>query len=806
MFCFKCGKELQNECKFCPACGEKQIDLNYKEIGEISEVKSSDNISNTDNKEVPEVIGEKEIIETPEYVNNINLSDEKLTRKKSNKDFKEPKKIFKKKIALMISAVVLVIGIIALKMVWLPYNTNAYAYISNGAYGLIEDIEKEKFIQITSDEKDEDSNFWLELLAGFIGDSSEKNRANADLLMFSPSGKYIYYYVNYDGDSKVGELCRVPYRKLKEDSEENEEYIEVVSSEVKLGMQFCDDDSVVFLNSEDSLFYYNGKEIIMIQENVDNFFLDDKGRLLYGIEEGDGSTLYGVALDNANTSVKLAENVNDIKSMQDFDNIVYTKSGKDFSEDLYVVGLNREEEKIGSKVQFLGEVDGKTYFLMESGETINLYDYVEDNCKEADEKEKMPMKEDYAMPEYSYERIDGQNLLEKDFNELYTSCTHKLTWLESGKYTMEEAVDVNWDENSDEIQAVIQDFIDRFADQANEDGYILVTDEVKEALQKIQKYDWSYEDESEWLWLCYNKYQSGTKIDDAYHTAYYSWTFISNRKKLRKFLQNEDNSYKMYSLYCFDKTEVDVVKEDVVDADFYEGGIVFYTLDDFEKKLNIMNINSIEDVYNLFESNRKIENQILLTKDGSFCELSLDAQQLLGNNTSTETNLFVMDNEIYLNIGDILYYASIDNGSVGKFDKISEGVRDSAVEDSVLYYLTTNEGFSYYDLYVCSGKESTCVAEHILLENSRLYADGTILAHTSHNEDEGYELSMFNSEGEKEVIATGVKQSVRIDKKSLFYISDGDLYYYDGNGKKFVKDSIDWLWCLKAMESVYIFQ
>lgn len=59
-----------------------------------------------------------------------------------------------------------------------------------------------------------------------------------------------------------------------------------------------------------------------------------------------------------------------------------------------------------------------------------------------------------------------------------------------------------------------------------------------------------------------------------------------------------------------------------------------------------------------------------------------------------------------------------------------------------------------------------------------------MLAYTGYESSSGRELSMINAKGESTLIGDNVTQYIRVDKSTLLYISDGDLYSYNGKKKK----------------------
>ncbi len=64
---------------------------------------------------------------------------------------------------------------------------------------------------------------------------------------------------------------------------------------------------------------------------------------------------------------------------------------------------------------------------------------------------------------------------------------------------------------------------------------------------------------------------------------------------------------------------------------------------------------------------------------------------------------------------------------------------------------------------------------------------------------------MIDSKGETTLIADDVTQYIRVDKSTLLYISDGDLYLYNGKEKNMVQSDVDWLWSQSSMDTVPVY-
>jgi hypothetical protein len=369
---------------------------------------------------------------------------------------------------------------------------------------------------------------------------------------------------------------------------------------------------------------------------------------------------------------------------------------------------------------------------------------------------------------------------------------------------MEEALGKSWN-NAEGVHAATQNFINKFSGLADENGYILVTDEVKAALQEIQKYAKEPEKEWQWLWLCYNKYQSGTTTDyDAYNAASDKWYEARNRISVRETLQNKENDYAVRTLYCFDKGTLTAVNETVLNARSYTGALVFNTTDLITETVKLENVSSAYDVRSLFNIDNEAENYIILT-DGTSCRMSSSAAETFAEAYDNGyVTLYFTNKEVYMSEGNgALSMATISGGVVGDFSIVTDDAEVLSVDGSTLYYASgsyLNNDVTYCDLYSCNNGTSTRMARDVILNNINLYGDGVILAYTGYRSYSGFELTMINAKGETTLIGDNVTQYIRVDKSTLLYISDGDLYSYNGKEKKMVRSEIDWLWSQNSIE------
>lgn len=752
MFCPKCGKNLPDGSKFCSACGEKLA--------------------------APEAVKEPEV----EIISGAEVA---VKSEKTNVVAYTKKLDVKKLLPIIGAAAAVVLVIILLGSLFSGGVDGDFAYLSDGKYRLITDVKEGESLEIAS---------------------AKSDYTYGNMLRYSPDGKYIYYFTKLDYYNDTGTLCRAEYAKLKKDSSKNDKYIEIIATNVYLYFQILDDGTLLYQNGDDSLYFYNGAESVQIAKNVDNYFTDD-GRLIY-TTYSDGYSLYGVELKDLENKIKLDSGIEYLVDYTDLEDILYVKEDDEGDYILYSTGFGKDITKLGEDVTLLGFGEDKFYYAMPSEQTVSLAGFVQDDYAVADAAIQEPNSDDYSIPEYSYEMVYGSNLVESDYEELYTSVSRDLYWYGESTwwcYSMEDAVDMDWGDNTDALVAATQSFIDRFGGSADDNGYIRVTPEVKAALMEIQAHADEPENEWQWLWLCYNKYQSGTTLDyDAYEAAYDQWYAAQNREYIRQGLNDPENALQVDTIYCYENGTATALCENMVDYETYSGCVLYNTTDLVTDKLAIDEIYGYYDVYNLFDLNLENQNNLLLLDSGKTVTLSTSAADTLYiTEEETYFDLIATDKDLYLFAGDgTLSHAQISGSEVGSFSIIADDAIYMDTVDNVVYYAANsyeNNSYYYCDLYACEKGEPTRLAQDIMRNDIILYSDGQILGYSGYHGG-GYELTMYNTKGEATIIADDVYQFARVDKSTLLYISDGDLFLYDGKERRMIGIGVEYFWTREHLE------
>ena len=689
------------------------------------------------------------------------------------------------------AAAVLVIGVvIAIVAIAASSKSNAYVYLTDGEYELITNLKGKAENPIE------------------LGDT-KSDITYGSILQFSPDGKYVYYFTKVDEDRYTGSLVRAEIGKLKPNGN-NDKYIEVIATKVSLGFVMMENGALIYSNEDGALYYYDGKDAVKFTKEYADFYTDYKTKIVFTTYNDDyDKTLYGVEIKDIEEKIKLASHVSYVYYTEDMDNIYFCKEDDDYNSDLYVVGFDKEAEKIAKDVSVISNSDGKLFYAEQTG-TVSPYNYVIDDKADEDAYLKEPLIDDYATPDYDYWMCTYYYGSEYDYEELYTSTTQPLYWYSDYTWyslSMEESLYYDLGTYSDEIHAATQDFINRFGSSANEDGYIYVTAEVKEALKAINNAD-PYNDDWVWTWLCYDKEFWGYTYDyDAYYADYDVYWEAADRISLRNYLQSEDSELPVYSIYVYENGEATKLADDVLDYDTYSKCVMFNTKDMITATKTIDEI----DWYfgDILYINPEDENFILPYWSDTPLQMSASAADTFADAYTDEysyVSIYAPDNSLILksDSGE-LYEAIIDGSSIKGFDLIADGV-DSVnfVDNKIYYYSDSYEsgGVYFADLYVYENEKPTRLAQDIMSYGAQIYEDGVIIAYTDYDSKDGYEVTLIAPSGDKTVIGDEIKMFIRVDNKTILYISDGDMYCYNGKDKTLIQNDVDYFWVKDYMKPV----
>ena len=681
---------------------------------------------------------------------------------------KRTKKIRKKRI-LIAGILVVAVGAAAwtATSIFQPFNKkeSAYVYFSDGQYHLLTSLDSDSSIDFAS---------------GTDGDYNK-----SDLVKFSPDGKYIYYYSQYNTESGTGTLCRAEWAKLSRNSRRNEKYIDIIDINVSPYFKFVKNNEIIYKNENNALYYYNGENSARIAKSVSSYYTDGDGRVIYTVDNDDNSDssigtcrLYGINVDAPQEKKKLVSDLSHFLSFDDFDNILYSKSTSD-SSDLYVVGFDQEPKCIGKQASSIYCEDGEIYYTVLNGNTVSLYDYVEDP-----EKENTAVEGEPEEPRAVYEPLDWY-CYEEDYDEIYTSCSQTCTFLENESQTSIEG----------QPEEEFRKFTEKYKSLENSQGYFLVTDVIKADLMELAElYGNGYEDE--WLEFCFEK---KTDIDSDYDDDE-----ADDSEYIREQLKDIENNYPLRDLCHYKDGEVTTISKDVIAQKDYANCFSYATKDMITDRIKLEDVSECSDVESLFKVTLGEQSCLIpYDKDAPTIQFSNESGEYLKEIEENDwVNVYLIGNKVYiLEDEGTLSMASVKDAVAGKFSKITNNASFcTGISDTTYYYKEEDPDTSVYDIYSCTDGKSTLKVKdtgHMILFQT--YDDMILVG--SGDSWSGYELSRISEDGNEVIIADDVSDFVRADKDNLLYISEGDLYVYDGKERKLLGMDADCFWTKDEVET-----
>lgn len=779
MKCPNCGNVSDSNAKFCCVCGAK---LEERKSSETETSKTEDKTENkTENATKAQTENKVE--------QNVEQKTEHKTTQKSKPEAKktiaEPKKqspVQKKKrkripeivIAGGLCAVIVAAGVFALTN--MKQTDNPIVYLSDGSHNLLTGLEKADGIEFAD---------------GVIGEQFSYNDywINSNT-QFSPGGKYFYFYSDADYVNYRGSLCRVKWDKIRANSsrEKISENIEIISSNIIGGEEsftVLSDDEVVYKDLDGSLYYYNGKDTIRLAKNVNNFKAEND-RIIYtraDDNERESYTLYGITTDDLDDKKKLATNVRYIISDDDMENIFLCMKPSEEDTILGVAGFSKDLQILGEKTRVLKYDKDCIYYLDRTGETLNLYDYVEGT--EILDTLKEPVIEDFQEARVEYDMLDSDSDLD-EYEEMYTSCSIRPLFLSEGECL------------SDQPEPEFQKFVNNYKNLEDENGYIAVTPEIATDLRELTKlYGEGYD--NEWLEFCFGKRTEYVTDEAAYDAAWEQYYDLSDTEYLCNSLKSESNAYPLRNLYCYKNGEISLLAEDVLDYQNGESCFAYNTKDMIDKKVKLEDVSECSDVTELFYIDYAKENYFIRLSDGKKLQMSNEGAEYWNEKMENSWgSVYMVGDNVYIEGGEEIGIASVENDKIGSFTQIANNSMILKIHEDEIYYVVDedNDG-TYYDLYCRKDGQSNLIAKGITLYSISVYEDGKIVASTS---NDGYELSISGLHANMEYVADDVSVYWRLNADDLLYISDGDLYLYDGKNKELLAYDVDYVWPLKTMD------
>lgn len=754
MVCPYCGAPLDNGAKFCGRCGKKVA------VSAQSVVQRPTAAPVPNQTAVP-AVQQQSAYEPPFQTQTP----------------QKPKKKHGKLIAILL-VVVLLLVLAGVGLFFLlgrnDSGKNAYVVLQDGRYEMITSLSKGELTEIASTKSDADD-------LGY------------NAVQFSEDGKYLYY-VSKVGSDGCGTLCRAEYGKLKAGSAKNDKYITMIAANVDQWWFQPTANGVVYKNADDNLYYYNGSESVQICKNIWNFYTNEQNPEQVLIrkkgDEDSHDSLYWVDLKKPAEASKLADEMDYLYQFSDFAHILYGVEDENGKEVLYMVDTSGNAQKIAENIEggTYGGIQSPSYYLADSGTHLSAYDFVND----PDPTQAQPSVDDYAVPNYYYYWFhDYQDVTYCE--EIVASCTHNVSFF--GDYTSIEAMQ---DSSNAAVAAACKSFVNKYASQEDRDGYFVVTNDVVADLNAIAQAAGQNGDTA-WHELATGRDRGGSTYD------YNAYDAAQELYELRQQLKSEENELPVYTLYRFDKGSAAAIAENLLFAVTDQPVIFGMDTNAFKQKPDLTDL--VEDGEDLLDYADMMDYNAAHfydTESGKLYGITENAfQNFIKVYENDNYQMVIAGGRFFLNdvTDNTLWAAPIENDTIGSFEMLSDDAHYAGKSGSTIYYAADfTDGRERTSLYAYANGSSRRIAEDIVSDYVYLYEDGQFLVKTDEEE-----IALIGKDGSRTVIADDVTLARRVDEDNLFYVSDGDLYFYNGKERRRIATDVEMMWTRSRVTSQIMF-
>lgn len=581
------------------------------------------------------------------------------------------------------------------------------------------------------------------------------------MLWPTADGKSLYFLARVNDNTAT--LYRADLTQLKPDSDKNDTYIEKVDSSVLLYHVQLAGSGLLYAKSGDNgnrLYYHDGKESVKFTDaSWEELWLTDdgKGILYLSVNQSDSEkSLYYQPLDASADREKLAANVSNAYYTNGV--LLYTKY-RDGKYDIYTSAPGQEGEKLVSGASGDQTVWGKTfYYTVDDSQEIPLYQFVDDPNPPANSDYDPntpattppwePYREDYRLDPYSdtledYERASGVSYVEWCENRLEMNADTELLFKE-------------------EMDRRHGPFYDEAAYQAAREEY-----------------------------------------DD--------WYRQSEAVALRRQLKSDTITVSRTQLYFFNGTESALICDDVNRIRYMDAAAqtVLYNKN---QRGAVTGKLPIDEIYEVYQVREWYDEQMYSAATGSQwyytigsaaegeVELEGDWEALGLLNGGKEFLVRLYENS------ELVSYP-VENGMLGKRVSVAEDVTGCQVtkdKSAVYYYQNVSDGSGDLRRYQNGASETLAsdVTWNFDANSNCIYSDGVVLALREPGSSGGTLLRF--EKGESTRIADDVTYYLRLDGQRVVYLSDDNLYLYDGKERQRLSSDVALVWSPGMMTGVLL--
>ena len=258
---------------------------------------------------------------------------------------------------------------------------------------------------------------------------------------------------------------------------------------------------------------------------------------------------------------------------------------------------------------------------------------------------------------------------------------------------------------------------------------------------------------------------------------------------------NEAEPESVSNLCTYKNGKEEVIAENVVNATFCDGMIVYNTTDSITDKISIDNIEDLYDIRELFNIDYAKASYVMTSKLDEKLSMSENAAaKMLGSEDGGYLDFYVKGGRVFIASEGDIFEATVEGGKIADALLKAEGFVIGNDESSL--YVGTSGDSGYGDISVITDGEAKVLAKGIQIDYIDFYEDGSFFGYTDYNYEGSYgDLEMFNSKGESTKVGTDVSQYIRKDNNEIIVISDDKLYSFNGKDKTQLKTDVSKVWC-----------
>lgn len=367
IICPKCGKEIDDNAKFCNVCGAEIV----KEATE--EVKAevpAEPVAQEPAEQEPTIA----VTKAPEEETPVVTEAPAPAPEKAKKGFN-----LRRLIAIGCAALVVLILVIISVSTLVNFGDKANSYILylKDDEMFYSDINKIDPWQVTADMFDGEKSYESGLIYG----------AGGLYPTMSQDGKILFY------PDKVGNENSLYFRYVNKPKKEAVK----IDSDIEAYYVNEKANTVIYLRGDGSLYTHNLKDKEKLASDVQAFTASPDGKIVYYVNKED--SLYYI--QNKKDAEKIDSEVESIEYIsEDYKTIYFNKEDA-----LYKKKAGKDKEKLISDVYNIYTVyeDGSFYFTKDASEEIKYSAYINDDMKDQDAAMVEPVYPDYpTYPDYPF--------------------------------------------------------------------------------------------------------------------------------------------------------------------------------------------------------------------------------------------------------------------------------------------------------------------------------------------------------------------------------------------------------------------